>query len=394
MPKPRIAIVSPFIDKRHGTERCLAEFVNRVTSDYEIHIYSNRVEDVDLARVTWHRIPELPGPHLLSYVWWFAANHWWRWRDARRQGWRYDAVFSPGINCLDADAVMVHVVFAELRERVAGDLRLTHNPASSWPRIVHRRLYYRLIANLERRVYLNGNLAVGVVSRQVGKQLERHFGRTHNNELIYYGMDGDTFDPRTRIARRDVVRAQFALLPADYVLLLIGNGWSNKGLPCLLEAMGKLRDLPVKLLVAGKDDRAPYQAIARRLGIEERVTFLEPAADVMQFYAACDVYVGPSVHDSSALPPAEAMACGLPVITSRNNGGSEKIAQGLDGFIIEDAFDSEQLARLIRRLWEDPELRRRLGENAARTAREHTWERNAEQTRQLLDHAMQRKNPA
>src|SRR5690348_152197 len=102
MPKPRIAVVSRFIDKRHGTERRVAESVQRLASDYEIHLYSNRVEDVELSKITWHRIPALPGPHLFGYLWWLLANHIWRWRDRRFRGLAPALVYSPGINCLDA----------------------------------------------------------------------------------------------------------------------------------------------------------------------------------------------------------------------------------------------------------------------------------------------------
>lgn len=65
----RIAVVSPFIDKRHGTERCIAEQVERLACDYgyEIHIYSQRVKDIsvttDCGCIIWHRIPSIPGPH-------------------------------------------------------------------------------------------------------------------------------------------------------------------------------------------------------------------------------------------------------------------------------------------------------------------------------------------
>jgi hypothetical protein len=51
MPPVRIAVVSPFIDKRHGTERRIAEWITRLPADYEIDIYSQRVEDVDLTRM-------------------------------------------------------------------------------------------------------------------------------------------------------------------------------------------------------------------------------------------------------------------------------------------------------------------------------------------------------
>ena len=58
--KPILAVVSPFIDKRHGTERRVAEWTARLTRDYDVHVYSQRVEDLDLSALTWHRIPRFP----------------------------------------------------------------------------------------------------------------------------------------------------------------------------------------------------------------------------------------------------------------------------------------------------------------------------------------------
>ena len=67
--RPRVAVLSPFVDKRHGTERCLAEQIERLAGTFDIHLYSSRVEDVDLAGITWHRVPALTGPHLFAYIW-------------------------------------------------------------------------------------------------------------------------------------------------------------------------------------------------------------------------------------------------------------------------------------------------------------------------------------
>jgi glycosyltransferase involved in cell wall biosynthesis len=387
-PRPRLAIVSPFIDKRHGTERRVAECISHLSSDFEIHIYSQRVEDIPLEQVIWHRIPAVPGPHVLGYLWWFAANHLWRWRDESIRGLHFDVVYSPGINCLNADAVTVHVVFAEMRRRLRDELRLANNPLVSWPRVVHRRLYYRLIESLERRIYPRANLAIGVVSDQVSGELVRHFNRTENVEVIYHGVDTDVFSPEMRHYRRADARKQFGLLEDEIILLLIGNGWRNKGLPCLLEALSQLGDLPVRLLVVGQDDRAPFDEMAARFNIAARVTFLPPSPDVAQFYAACDIYTGPSLHDSFAMPPAEAMACGLPVVTSRNNGGSGIIAHGENGLILEDAHDFMALGKLIRSLCESCELRDRLGRNAACAASQFTWKNNAQRMRELFTRAI------
>ena len=101
--------------------------------------------------------------------------------------------------------------------------------------------------------------------------------------------------------------------------------------------------------------------------------------------------MSPSFEDSFALPPLEAMACGLPVITSVNNGGSQIITEGTDGFVLSDSRDSAALAKLMRRLYEQPDLRKDNGENAARTAQAYTWERNAAETWDFLMFALENK---
>jgi glycosyltransferase involved in cell wall biosynthesis len=387
MPRPRIAVVSPFIDKRHGTERRVAECVQRLAEDYEIHVYSNRVEDVDLDRITWHRIPALPGPHLFGYLWWFLANHLWRWRDRRFRGLQPDVVYSPGINCLDADAISVHVVFARLRESVCEEVRLSRNPVKTWPQIVHRRIYYRLIQFLEGLVYPRPDSPLAVVSRKVASDLSHYYGRTGGVRVVYGGFDLSRFNPERRISLRSAARASFSLAENDFALLLIGNGWKNKGLPSLLESTGILQDSRLIVLVAGQDNPAPYHAAIERLHLAGRVRFLPSRPDVEFFYAAADAYVGPSLEDAFAQPPAEAMACGLPVITSRNNGGAEIISHGSDGLILEDPEDVRTLAEWIRKLLDDPHFRSSLAANAARTARKFTWENNAAEMKTLFEEA-------
>src|SRR5712692_5535375 len=189
MTKVKVAVVSPFIDKRHGTERRVAEYVSRLADDFEIHVYSQRVEQVDFSKIVWHHIPEVPGPHLVQYLCWFIANHLWRWWDRSFGGLNYDLLYSPGINCLDADVVTVHIVFDEFYRRVRDDLRLRQNPVRSWPRLIHRRLYYSLIRALERWIYPKSSLVVGVVSQKVAEELRRLFKRTDQSRVVYQGID-------------------------------------------------------------------------------------------------------------------------------------------------------------------------------------------------------------
>jgi UDP-glucose:(heptosyl)LPS alpha-1,3-glucosyltransferase len=383
--KPRIAVVSPFLDKQHGTERCVAEQVERLARDYEVHLYSNRVEDVDLSKIVWHRVPALPGPHLFAYIWWFAANHFKRWWDARFRGLKYELLYTPGINCLDADVISVHIVFAEFCERVREELRLSSNPVKIWPILIHRRMYYSLIKMLERRTYTREDLALVVVSQKVAADLERYYGRRRNLSLLYHGWDRQRLGRASRVKLRAQARCELGLQENNFALLLVGNDWKKKGLPCLLEAVRQLPHSEVRVLVVGNDTKAPYLASIRRAGLEERVRFLPLRRDVEFYYAAADAYVGPSLEDAFAMPPMEAMACGLPVIVSQQAGVSEMITHGVDGLVLEDPQDDGVLASFIHEVCSDGDLRQRLGENASTTARKYTWDGNAEELRAVFD---------
>jgi glycosyltransferase involved in cell wall biosynthesis len=93
------------------------------------------------------------------------------------------------------------------------------------------------------------------------------------------------------------------------------------------------------------------------------------------------------LEDSFGQPPAEAMACGLPVIVSRNAGCAEIISHGEDGLVLEDPRDAQTLAAWIRRLMDDSKFRHSLAENATRTAQTLTWEINAAAMKALLEQA-------
>lgn len=390
--RPRLAVVSPFLDKRHGTERRVVEWITQLSGAFEIHVYSQRVEDLDLSAISWHRIPELPGPHLLNFIWWLGANWMWRWRDRRFRGLRPDLVFSPGPNCPDADVISVHIVFAEYVRRIQSELTLSRRPLRAWPRILHRKLYYSLATMLERAVYTRPDQALILIARRTSEALAEFYGRRDRFPVIYVGLDQRAFNPSVRLRLREQARESLGI-PADrFALLLIGNDWRNKGLPTLLQAMAEIRKLPVDLLVVGREDTAPYLGMVRKNGMDGRVRFMSPRADVQFYYAAADAYAGPSVEDTFAQPPAEAMACGLPVIVSMSNGTSEIITNGVDGLILGDARDSRGLAAMIRRLYQDRDFRDRLGEKAAETTQRYTWERNGSELAAIFEEMLNRKS--
>jgi glycosyltransferase involved in cell wall biosynthesis len=397
----RLAVVSPFVDRRHGTERALAELLERLARDYgfEIHLYAQRVEDIPVSNpsearsapstpsgiIIWHKVPLFPGPHVVQFPAWMFLNSFLRWWHTAFGRASYDFVLSPGINCLHPDVVIVHALFHRLKElaREENQDRATH---AGIIRRLHRRVYYGLLTSLERRVYTDPKVILAAVSKRTAGLLKKYF-RREDVWVIANGVDTKHFSISARLERRAESRKRRGFRDEEFVLLLIGNDWHNKGLPSLLEGMAALPGLPIRLLVAGDDDSKPFRARAEQLGVEDRCRWERSSPEVLDFYSAADVYVSPSREDSFGLPVAEAMACGLPVITSVCAGVADYIDEGLDGFVLRDPRDTRALAELIERLRAQPDLRERLGEAASKTIQEWDWSRNAAAVWELLKHA-------
>lgn len=389
------------MDRRHGTERALAELVERLARDYrcEIHLYAQRVEDLAFTRSTaaqhqeagsilWHKMPSLPGPHLLQFLAWLCINSFFRFWDRWIRRIRYDLVVTLGINCFHADVVIVHALFRRLwelsRKEDLNDARV------GLLRRVHRRAYYQLLAALERRMYADPRISLAAVSHRTANLLSNYFQR-QDIRVIPNGVDTSGFSSSLRLARRMEARQRRNFQETDFVLLLIGNDLRVKGLETVLRAMSSLQGLPLRLIVVSSDSRRFCDEYSESLGVFDRCYFERPRIDVLDFYAASDVYVSPSREDSFGLPVLEAMACGLPIITSTFAGVADFIQSGINGFVLAEPQDALKLASLVEQLYRDPEGQQRLGEAGEQTARAYDWNRNSQETWTFLMAALEKK---
>jgi UDP-glucose:(heptosyl)LPS alpha-1,3-glucosyltransferase len=160
------------------------------------------------------------------------------------------------------------------------------------------------------------------------------------------------FDPELREKSRE----ELNLKPDQIALLFAGSGWERKGLLFAIEAAALCEDRKVRFLVAGRGNARRYKTKRLRFWRDEPVQFLGEVADMLRVYAAADIFILPTIYDPFSNACLEALACGLPVITTRSNGFSEIIENGVHGSIVDHAGDLLALRDAIR-LWSDPSRR-------------------------------------
>ncbi len=199
---PRLAVISPFLDKRHGSERMMLEWLLHLPQEFEIHIYSQRVEDVGLLKFTWHRIPKLPGPHLFNFLWWIAANRFCISWNRHFRGVRHDLVFSSGANFLGADVMCVHIVFAEYVRQVRSADEIVSKPGvalaaptSSQALLCRSELDGTACLHNPRTTLIG-------YSRKTAQELGRFYNRRDRIPVLYLGLDHSVFNPETRASLR------------------------------------------------------------------------------------------------------------------------------------------------------------------------------------------------
>jgi UDP-glucose:(heptosyl)LPS alpha-1,3-glucosyltransferase len=165
-------------------------------------------------------------------------------------------------------------------------------------------------------------------------------------EVVHNGVDVERFRPELRASEGQRVRAEAGLAEGERALLFLGSGFARKGLDRLLAAFALLApDRPTWRLVVVGYDRAPavWRVRAQALGIADKVRFLGGRRDAEACYAAADLYCLPTRYDPFANSTVEALASGLPVLTTDTNGGAEVIRTGESGEVLPGDADAERL---------------------------------------------------
>ncbi len=188
-------------------------------------------------------------------------------------------------------------------------------------------------------------------------------------ELVRNGVRVSDFGPAP--LKREAARSQLGV-GDDVAVLFAGSGWARKGLRFAIAAAEKAE---MHLLVAGRGKDRRYRSSA--------ACFLGEMDDLRLPLAAADIFILPTLYDPFSNACLEAMAAGLPVITTRDNGCNEIIDDKVHGSIVERPDDIDALANALR-FWSDPARRLNARSNLLERATQFDISRNVAQMLELL----------
>ena len=363
----KIALVrKDFSPKGGGGERYSVDLARALRdSGHEVHIFAHRYEPMKGISLHSVAVPLKP----------FGLQNWLFAKNVRRalSGNEFDIV--NGISQIYPQDIY----------------RLGDGIHKHWLTVRRPRLFshlydkvsprHRLLLHLEKKIFSPGNYKRIIANSELCKQHAINYYKVPPQlvDVIFCGVDFAIFNSSVRNEGAQL-RTSLGIGGEAIVVLFVGTNYERKGLDTLLQAMSRLRyKEKYRLLVVGKGNIPLYQRVAQRLGLQEITIFCGFQEQMPPFYGAADIFVLPSYYDPFGNVCLEAMACGLPVITTRETGVSELMAHGKSGFVMDHPGNISVLANWLEAL-EDPELRRSMGSEAREATAFLTIERNVKHT--------------
>jgi UDP-glucose:(heptosyl)LPS alpha-1,3-glucosyltransferase len=203
-----------------------------------------------------------------------------------------------------------------------------------------------LMAHLERELLAGPNPPLTLtLSDVVERQLRTAYPDLAPDATarLFNGVDVARFDPSAPA----VDRAGLGISPQDTAALFVSNNFRLKGLAQTVVALAQVNEPDLRLLVVGRDSPKAVQRLAQSLGVEDRLRWLGGRSDLPALYRTADFLVLPTRRDSCSLVVLEALASGLPVISTRQNGATEVMEDGVHGFVL-DGPDDPRLMESLR----------------------------------------------
>lgn len=370
----KIAIIRKKYTFHGGAEGFSSSFIENLADEgHEIHIFAIKWQgDNPHKNIHFHKVPAITFISFLRDLT-FALSSYVQLKKLRsffdiiqtHDKTLYQDVYRAGDGC--------HIEWLKQRWKrigLTGKLSIVLNP------------YHWLVLLIERSIFKSHRYKrVIAISELVKNNILDNYGiPSQDIEVIYNGVDINKFHPDNREKYKSKIRLKHGLLETDFVVLFVGSGFERKGLKYLIRAMETVSK-PVSILVAGKGSDKEF----KKIPTHHKVVFCGLQKDIYKYYAASDIFVFPTMYEPFGNVHLEALASGLPVITTKNSGASEIIKDGVQGFVVQKPEDFRAIAQGINVLLNDKDKLRGMSKNARQLAEEFTFERHMGRIKKLYD---------
>lgn len=366
-----------------GAESYAVELAHTLVSEgWEVHLYGHTWDGAP-ATAVFHPIPRLPrwvppSVRILD----FALRH-------RRMvaAEHFDVILGFG-NTLTMNVYQSHGGVHYLSS--VRKLQAVRNPVLRWLKAIalFAAPKYHVRAWIESAPFrIQPRPVIIAIADMVRQDMAEYFHMDKGSiRLVYNGIDQTRFGRWDRVEREEL-RTKLGFRDHDVLFLFMAYDFRKKGVRYLLEAAGEIRrELGTKgwgVVVVGRPPSPVLTRLVDRLDLRSNVVFPGPTRKPESFYNASDVFVLPTFYDTCSLVVFEAMAAGLPVITTRFNGAAGVITEGTDGSVLTDPRNANEMANAMKS-YLSREYLSSASAAARQTASRYTLENNHEAMLQIF----------
>ncbi len=376
-----------YLPTKGGGEGYLANFANQLAErGHDVHIFASKWESNN-DKIHFHTIPSIRYPKFLKDIS-FVINCYNTMTKSH-----YDIVQVVG-RALGMNIFNPHcgVEKAWLKQ----DFLSINCPLSRFLKHITAFFSFRqnFILWLDRKQYMGKGVSRIIAISDMIKNdiIKYHNIDPQKIDVVYNGVDLQRFNPDNKMKYRTVVRKELSL-GEEFIILYISNNFRLKGLFTLIKSMGELKKSGknFKTLIIGRGNEGPYRKLATNLDCLENLIFLGHVGEIEKYYAASDLYVHPTFYDSCSLVVTEALASGLPVITTIYDGASGVMEDGREGFVLGDPKDHRVLAEKISLFFDDV-FRQKRSIAAREKAEKYPAEKNCEEIIKIYNEVIVKSN--
>lgn len=355
--------------RRGGHERSNLELLRRLRKKFKIEAFAYELEheedfdDVEFSEVK----PRIHKPDSLKIFYFLLVSFYKFCLLPRFRGEKRSRILSTGTASCVSDIVQVQFVNARWK-------RSAVFPENAWGTYQKVLLAFHIL--VERIVYRPEKKYIAI-SNSVREELEEEF-QLKNIDVIHHGVDTKDFRPVAASDGESIrgLRKEFRVAEGRIVILFVG-AYERKGLASAIEGFAGIPGPLLAnacLIAVGGGNREFYRQIAKNYNVESKVILLPNRADIAEIYRMSDIFLLPTRYEPFGLVVLEAMASGLPVVVSASAGAAELIEDGVNGQLLKDPKNGQEISLALARLIEDQGLRIKLGEAARATALQHDWD--------------------